>query len=466
MSIMDLEPQRPTITQVENAFLPAKEIDAPERFAGRKEAVQQAYYGLIGEGSHIAIVGNRGIGKTSLARQIVKLSTGNNDLLSKLELSHDRKLDFLAFYLTCGNTVKNSEDLLERLLTSKACLADWIYDVPKAAKAIKGFKPKAGGSLLGFEMSIGYENRTETTLESAMPAQSVDAIFTNVVEAISEQPLAKDGVLIVIDEFDQVSNPTGFASFLKSIATNVPRVKFCIVGVAQDIHNLMKEHESSDRLFAGAIISLPSMSTQELGEIVSIAENSINKYIQFESEARDRIVSLAQGHPYMVHLIGKYAFRHAFEQDRRTITVESVNDTMRSIAERQYDPVLEGRYKKAVASSEQREIVLKALAECRTPDGEVWTTNAYKLALDQGVDNSSQFVGQLVTKEYGEEIEKLRDRYYRFHDSLFAAYVNARPKLVQRRERAEFTSVSLMEQTSLLESSSTLGPEDVPDDLA
>jgi hypothetical protein len=93
---------------------------------------------------------------------------------------------------------------------------------------------------------------------------------------------------------------------------------------------------------------------------------------------------------------------------------------------------LEGRYKKAVASSEQREIVLKALADTQAADGEIWTTNAYKLALDQGVDNASQYVGQLVSEEYGSEVEKLRDRYYRFHDSLFAAYVKARPRLVTR----------------------------------
>jgi ribosomal protein L17 len=91
------------------------------------------------------------------------------------------------------------------------------------------------------------------------------------------------------------------------------------------------------------------------------------------------------------------------------------------------------RYKKAVASSEHREIVLKALAETQAADGEIWTTNAYKLALDQGVDNASQYVGHLASEEYGNEIEKLRDRYYRFHDSLFAAYVRARPRLVQKQ---------------------------------
>src|SRR5690606_14698447 len=89
-------------------------------------------------------------------------------------------------------------------------------------------------------------------------------------------------------------------------------------------------------------------------------------------------------------------------------------------------------YKKAVASSEQREIVLKALAEAQTADGEVWTTTAYRLAVEKEVDNPSQYVGQLVTEDYGNEVEKLRERFYRFRDSLFATYVRARPYLISR----------------------------------
>jgi hypothetical protein len=61
----------------------------------------------------------------------------------------------------------------------------------------------------------------------------------------------------------------------------------------------------------------------------------------------------------------------------REISPTAIDETMKSIAERGADPVLEGRYKKAIASSEQREIVLKAFAETQAAtDGEVWTTNA------------------------------------------------------------------------------------------
>jgi AAA+ ATPase superfamily predicted ATPase len=425
---------RPTITQVENAFQPAKEVDTAARFAGRREAVRDAYYGLIARGSHLAIVGNRGIGKTSLARQVLNLSRGDNDLVSKLNLPHDRKLEYLSIYFACGSTVSNTTDLLERLLTSATCLADWIYDIPKASKIVRGYKPKFGANIFGLEIGLEGEKKAETNLESAIGAHSIDTVFTNTVAAIIEEKLASDGILIVIDEFDQVGDPSGFASFLKSLSTNVPDVKFCIVGVAQDIQNLMREHQSSDRLFAGSIIALPSMSPSELTEIIRIAERSINGYITFSDGAVDRIVGLAQGHPYMVHLIGKYALRAAFHEDIRRIEAEAIDLTLKSIAERAADPVLEGRYKKAVASSEQRETVLKALADCQAADGEVWTTNAYRLALEQGVDNASQYVGQLVTDEYGCEVEKVRERYYRFHDSLFAAYVRARPRLVPRAE--------------------------------
>jgi Cdc6-like AAA superfamily ATPase len=424
---------KPNISELENAFQPAKEVNDATRFAGRKAAVSEAYYGLIASGSHIAIVGNRGIGKTSLSRQVINIASGDNDLLAKLELPHDRRLDFLSMYFACGKTIRTTADLLERLLTSTGCLADWIYDIPKASKIVKGYSPKIGANLLGAEVGLGAEKKTEAETAPAITSHAIDTVFMNAVAAIADQNVATDGILIVVDEFDQISDPTGFASFLKALSTNVPQVKFCLVGVAHDIQQLMREHQSSDRLFAGSIISLPSMSEDELKEIITIAETSIGRYLSFESHAADRVAMLAQGHPYMVHLIGKYAFRLAAQSGRHVISVEDVDATVRSIAERGADPVLEGRYKTAVASSEQREIVLKALAETQAHDGEVWTTNAYRLALEQGVDNASQYVGQLVSEEYGSEVEKLRDRYYRFRDSLFAAYVRARPRLVERQ---------------------------------
>jgi Cdc6-like AAA superfamily ATPase len=429
--------RQPTVSQIENAFQPAKEIDVPNRFAGRDQSVIDCYYALAAQGANLAIVGNRGIGKSSLARQVICMAAGDNTLIEKrLDRPDFERHDFLTMYFACGDdAVKTSDDLLERLLTSSDCLGDWIYDIPTARTEVEAYQPKVS---VGFA-SLGAERRTESGAQKAIAHHSIDTVFTNVVRELAKQRIAKHGILIVVDEFDRIGDPTGFASFLKSLATNVPAVKFCLVGVAQDIKELMKEHESTDRLFAGSIVSLAAMTEDELAEIVRTAEGAIDNYVIFDVGATKRLAALAQGHPYMVHLVGKFALRHAFEAKASVITSKDVDSSLEGIAERRADPVLEGRYQKAVASSQQRESVLRALASKISRDGEVWTTEAYKVALDDDVDNSSQYVGQLVTPEYGAEIEKIRERFYRFKDSLFAAYVNARPRQFSKDRAAQET---------------------------
>jgi len=416
---------KPTMIQVENAFFPAKEITDAERFAGRVKPVEDCYYALISEGTNIAIIGNRGIGKSSLSRQVINIATGNNELLEKVGLDVDEKLDFLPIYFACGKSISTHQELLEKLLTNKDCLSDWSYDIPKAQKSLDKFQPKFS---IGFT-SFGGEKTAETTAATSQPDHDVETVFTNVVSAIVEQNMAKNGLLFVIDEFDQIQDKAGFASFLKALATNVPGVKFCIVGVAHDIQELMKEHASSDRLFAGGIVHLPAMENDELKEIIRGAEASINDFVRFDNNATEKVVDLAQGHPYMVHLIGKYALRMAYRNEGIDLSAADIDHTLAEIAESGTDPVLEGRYKKAVASSNQREVVLKALAEVQAGELEIHTADAYKKAIDGGVDNPSQFVGHLVTEDYGAEIVKIRERYYRFKDSLFVAYSNARPSI-------------------------------------
>ena len=150
---------KPTLADVENAFQQAKEVDDPTRFADRKDAITESLYALISNGSHIAVVGNRGIGKSSLARQVIKVAKGDNSLLDSLEVSHEDRLDFLTVYFACGSSVQNTSDLLHRLLTTNACLADWIYDIPRASKVVEAYNPKFGANLLGVELGLGGEKR-------------------------------------------------------------------------------------------------------------------------------------------------------------------------------------------------------------------------------------------------------------------------------------------------------------------
>lgn len=420
---MDFPWTKPGVRDIENAFLPAREITDSKIFAGRVTAVENAFRALISEGANLAIYGNKGIGKSSLARQIIKIANGENELLKKHDISHEGRLDFLAVYLACGG-IQDIPSLLSTLLTSNQCLGDWIYDIPKAKRVIESIQPEISAAVF----TLSGEKKTEKISEKAISEHEIMTVFTNVADEIAKSGIARDGLLIVADEFDQITNRSGFATFLKSLATNVPSVRFCLVGVANDIQTLMKEHSSADRLFAGAMIDLPPMDPNELNEIIDNAEKSIKSTITFDTSARNSLVDFAKGHPYMIHLIGKFALRAAHVNQVKIISSQGIEDSLSEIATRNGDPILEGRYKKAVAHSFQREAVLKAMAQVEERN-EVYTSDAYKLAIDWGVDNASQYVGHLVTDDYGAEIEKVRERYYRFKDSLFRAYVMARPWL-------------------------------------
>ncbi len=320
--------QQVSITQISNAFIPAREISDAEKFAGRKEYVQEAYYALNTNGANIAIVGGRGIGKSSLARQIINLGQGNNSILEKLEIYNDNKLDFLSIYFACGNNIITVNDLLERLLTTRDCLLEWIYEIPAAQKELS----KLTGGIDVVVVKAGTDVSEEVQTKSIIQEHKIDVIFQNVISDIIKANISKNGILIVIDEFDQIKDPSGFASLLKSLATNSPSLKFCIVGVASDIQILMKEHQSADRLFAGSVINLPPMNEDEMNEIINNAENSIDKLITFDTSARKKMVSLANGHPYIIHLIGKQALKSAYLEPTYEINENYIELTLKAIA--------------------------------------------------------------------------------------------------------------------------------------
>ena len=141
----------PTYSEVLNAFSPAKEINSPEKFAGRDDQIKHIYRSLLTEGTNIAIVGNRGIGKISLERQAEQIAQGNNEVVEQFGGNFSQKLGFLTVYFACGNDVLSIEDLIERLLTHSNCFKSWINDMPAARKTIESIKPELSARIFGVD---------------------------------------------------------------------------------------------------------------------------------------------------------------------------------------------------------------------------------------------------------------------------------------------------------------------------
>lgn len=429
-----------------NAFVPSKIISKPEQFSGRVKYINNIIRALLSEGANIAIIGDRGIGKSSMAYQLKEISHGNNELLEILSIPVHDKFDYFPVMYTCGNGVHNIEELLKNIIDSN----DQLYELYKREfltlsssihESVQGSSTeiKAKGSIdimfVGNGGVEGVGNLKSERIISNHTNQleykiSTEEAFIKVCKVfLKENPKYKKGLLFIIDEFDQIKESDGFASFLKSLETKLPSVKFCIVGIAEDISNLIREHQSVNRLFSNGIIQLPKMTLEELKEIVIKTQDIINNKITLSSDALNLLAKLANGHPYIIHLIGQEAFVNAFDKKIDIVQECDIYKAIKNIADSSKDPLLEGRYRKAVGSSKQREIVLKCLADSRDDNGECFTTKAYKMALDKDVENSSQYIGQLVANEYGAEVEKVRDKYYRFKDPLFHSYVLVHPYL-------------------------------------
>jgi hypothetical protein len=80
------------------------------------------------------------------------------------------------------------------------------------------------------------------------------------------------------------------------------------------------------------------------------------------------------------------------------INLADIDAALQSIAENSSDPVLEGRYRKAVASSTQRESVLRALAQNQDDRAEVWTTDAYRAAYAGSVRRLMEQAAELARR--------------------------------------------------------------------
>lgn len=405
-----------------NAFTPAKEVQDIDRFAGRAATLDALAAALQSDGAQIVLYGQRGVGKSSLSRVLTQIAVNDDAAISRLETAPHRKFDYLPIYVTCDDSVTNVDKLCLRLLTDEQALAPWIpFKVSERTNVQEG-GGKIGVKVIELSGKIsGSITERQTEVEA-----DVTSTFINACRQIVASGVAADGVLIVIDEFDRISDKSGIASILKALGPE--KVTFALVGVASDVRELIADHESVARQIADGTVFVPPMDADELAEIIARAMIALDNKYSFDLAAITWITTIARGHPFYVHLVGKHALLRAISQKTDVVTEAIAREALADIAFKGSAPVQEAAYKKAVGHSYIREHILKKFASVDAD--EVYTTDLYAdIARELNIDPSaiSVYVGQLASEKYGNVLERTRDRYYRFMDSLFKAYASARP---------------------------------------
>lgn len=113
----------------------------------------------------------------------------------------------------------------------------------------------------------------------------------------------RDGVLILLDEFDVIKDKSGLGSLIKSLSSD--RIKFGICGIGQDLSSLIADHASVGRLIEQGAIFVSPMSYEETREIFAVATKLFSGKVHFAAEVVEKISVLSEGYPYFAHLIGR-----------------------------------------------------------------------------------------------------------------------------------------------------------------
>ena len=102
-------------------------------------------------------------------------------------------------------------------------------------------------------------------IQDASRGLTVDHVFNTLRQAEHRK------LILIVDEFDRIQDPdvdTLFADTIKTLSDFSLDTTLVLIGVADDVDDLITEHESIDRCLVQ--IQLPRMPLDELAEIVPV----------------------------------------------------------------------------------------------------------------------------------------------------------------------------------------------------
>lgn len=262
------------------AFTPFAPIRLPDFFAGRLDVVRRVANELDAPGRHVAIFGERGVGKTSLAELLSFFTSFEPDRVHVVRCGHDSTFESIF------------AEFLERFASGLS------LESVESEGALEG-------SLRLGPVGAGGETRQRRVYRNLAQTHSISR--SRLLGA-----LASAGALLIVDEFDRVRHVethTRMAELIKAFSDSGSRSKIVIVGVADSIRGLIGEHTSLSRSLAQ--VKLDRMSREDLAEIIRRGEDRIG--LSFRPTVTNKIVALADGFPHYVHLIALYASLRAIE---------------------------------------------------------------------------------------------------------------------------------------------------------
>lgn len=416
-------------------------ITDPNRFVGRQALVEDCIKSINSRLGLIGLYGKRGVGKSSLLRQIQQMALGDYTLAKNAGLDNvipERPRTYLTVYYQCDSMINNAAGLLSRLCNDQDSEDGLLRLIPNDGKEEIEFSRAS-------EMSGGLDlkvvNWGTKGIDTSKYAKTVEGnlvqTFRNYVNAAVQHTvknrMGRDGLLILLDEFDVIEDKSGIASLIKSLSSE--SVKFGVCGIADDLSSLVDDHASIERLLEEGALHVSPMPEDESQSIIYTAQSLFANKIQFEDSVTNEIAKLSQGYPYLTQLIGKECVNECNKAKTSLVGDDIFRAVKDDIKSGRAFPTLEKQYQRAIGDSPGRQILLHLLAEQDTDTtfygeelGRVVLKDIRTDAKDLEVDYVDQLIPRLIDKNFGPVLRRTGEKQgvYEFVNPVFRVYVQLR----------------------------------------
>lgn len=339
-----------------NPFRPEKPIDDFDLFAGRRyelSVLVRLLYQIRGHNPrHLAVLGDRGVGKSSFINQIQSLVDDSAALLCQLGFdSVDYDFRFLVF-----KHVASQHDTTETIVSAL------IHEMETKVRSDSfGQRSKKFLEKWKFTLQVPMVGSAEYQPHSS---SEIGIDFVDMVASCwSDVESRCDGFVFIIDEVDKVALTTDIASFLKVttekfVDAKLNRIAVCLGGLTGAMEQLKQVHPSIGRVFEP--IPLRPMRSEEGKEVVrkALESGADSSSLRFSPSALDEVVDLGGGFPALIQQLCFYAVEH---DDDNIIDEKDVKRAIDEVVLRIKADELDSAFKEAGTGMTAR--ILKALAD-------------------------------------------------------------------------------------------------------
>jgi Cdc6-like AAA superfamily ATPase len=375
--------------QLSTAFQPSSPIDKADLFAGRTEQTQKVINAILQRGQHIMLYGEKGVGKTSLARILAEmLSNAGIKTVNSDTINCDPTDDFSSLW----------------------------------HKALKQLTFKISQSAVGFSGITEKEANLDGYVEQKVTPDDVRRALSTLTQKS----------VILFDEFDKLHNKDArllMANTIKTLSDHGINTTLLIIGVAQSVSELIQEHQSIDRALVQ--IPMPRMDSDELTQI--IRKSLLMTEFQMDDSVVRNIVKMSYGLPHFTHLLSLESGMSALEKKSLHITDEDFTTAVHRIVNSKQ--TIADAYCNAVSSSHKmskHKISLLACALTTSTDqhgffqaNSVAQIMALLLQKDCTVSDIQKHLSEFASEKRGNVLQRvgsIRRYKYRFTDPMLQPY--------------------------------------------